>query len=431
MQGKERLPLPAYTRGFLYWKNEDELHSPLAGSLRFRMTRSADPKSFESGRDLPWPSDRDWKIIQAQCREVFQSEKRLKISTSITLFKIKQAFYANRAVPLRLVVIECGGEVGKIQLPTVYDAIPSKGSRYYPCEDACSALLRLEHAGRRVLLLRTIRLLHPLVMNAPTDDIVPFTEGDLVMIRHNAEADAVPGLTDRAETNRPWACDLDRKDDRKLRNTSATAVALRLVSPNEAAVVNYPRPPVFFFAEEVEERFLPGLRVTPTIMKGTSAETWRAVSVARPAASDFPTPLLTRWSRTLMRIYTACSVRSGAPKNDRISPTNDQPVFGLNKQPLPLHSDAYISMTDVRSIVFAALNMPLPKLHAAQAARCLHDVNNQVELGATQVVTQTETYIDVRDIFDEKQNDTDRKGGGNYIGNKKSNDESSVWFSAK
>jgi hypothetical protein len=34
-------------------------------------------------------------------------------------------------------------------------------------------------------------------------------------------------------------------------------------------------------------------------------------------------------------------------------------------------------------------------------------------------------------MFDEKQNDTDRKGGANYIGTKKSNDEFSVWFSAK
>lgn len=69
---------------------------------------------------------------------MFQSEKRLKISTSITLFNIKQAFYANWAVPLRLVVIECSGEMGKIQLPTVYDTILSKGSRYYPCEGACT-----------------------------------------------------------------------------------------------------------------------------------------------------------------------------------------------------------------------------------------------------------------------------------------------------
>jgi hypothetical protein len=63
-----------YTRllSFLYWTNEDELHSPLAGSLRFRITRCADPKSFESGRDLTRRSNRDWKIIQAQVPNIQQ-----------------------------------------------------------------------------------------------------------------------------------------------------------------------------------------------------------------------------------------------------------------------------------------------------------------------------------------------------------------------
>ncbi|KAJ7887033.1 hypothetical protein B0H14DRAFT_3430878 [Mycena olivaceomarginata] len=265
MQGKERLPFPSYTRGFLYWTNEDELHSPLAGSLRFRITHSADPKSFESGRDLTRRSNRDWKIIKAQLHELFPPPLTIDPHTLVLW----------------------------------------------------SALLRLEHAGHRVLLLCAVRLMRPLVMNAPTDDIVPLTEGDLVMIRHNAEVNVVPGLT----------------------------------------------------------------------------------------------------------------VRAGALKNDRISPTNDQPTSvelhlalysvilpqtavmderpGLNKQPLLLHSVVF-------NLIFSQIS-----------------IADQVELGATQVVTQTETYIDVRDMFDEKQNDTDRKGGANYIGTNKSNDESSVWFSAK
>ncbi|KAJ7887056.1 hypothetical protein B0H14DRAFT_3430902 [Mycena olivaceomarginata] len=122
-----------------------------------------------------------------------------------------------------------------------------------------------------------------------------------------------------------------------------------------------------------------------------------------------------------------------------------------------------ISVTDVDSIVSTAFNMPLPKLYAVSmmwtlnARRAItaypsseHEMtgtsneisgarsraqrhNNDVELGAIQVVTQTETHIDVRDMFDQRRgrDNTDHKGGANYMDTEKSDDESSVRFNAK
>jgi hypothetical protein len=239
----------------LYWDNEDEFQSPLAGSLRFRITDSDDRKSFERGRNLTWPSGCDWKIMQAQiaiqkpyapfltrllaeglttesrisqCRRVFQGEKRFKARPSITLFNIRQPFYANLATALALVIVGCG-EVGTIALPPVFRGTGRDGKTYCAFESgACAivpygprlqyfaidahtivpgtALLRFEpstlpeHAGRRILLLRVMRLLSPCIMNALADRVVPPTEGDLLLGRRQVEqVDFVLGLT-------PYAC---------------------------------------------------------------------------------------------------------------------------------------------------------------------------------------------------------------------------------
>ncbi|KAJ7912128.1 hypothetical protein B0H13DRAFT_2327722 [Mycena leptocephala] len=113
--------------------------------------------------------------------------------------------------------------------------------------------------------------------------------------------------------------------------------------------------------------------------------------------------------------------------------------------------------TETQSIVSTAFNMPLPKLYAVSMmwtlnARRTISANhsnqqgttqtnndfsgarsraqrrgNDMELGAIQVVTQTETHIDVRDMFNPVRSDEDTKRRRNHIDIKKS-DEDSVQF---
>ncbi|KAF8126681.1 hypothetical protein K438DRAFT_1995542 [Mycena galopus ATCC 62051] len=110
-----------------------------------------------------------------------------------------------------------------------------------------------------------------------------------------------------------------------------------------------------------------------------------------------------------------------------------------------------ITVADVTAFVSTGFNMPLPKLYAISmlwtlnARRTIsanhsseHGMthtsnefsggrsraqrrNNDVELGAIQVVTQTETHIDVRDMWDQT-----RSKAPNHTDTKKSDDDSSV-----
>ncbi|KAJ7887093.1 hypothetical protein B0H14DRAFT_3430941 [Mycena olivaceomarginata] len=205
-----RLPFPPHTQGFLYWDNEDEFQSPLAGSLRFRITDSDDRKSFERGRNLTWPSGCDWKIMQAQIaiqKPYAPFLTRLLaegLTTESRISQCRRPFYANLATALALVIVGCG-EVGTIALPPVFRGTGRDGKTYCAFESG-TALLRFEpstlpeHAGRRILLLRVMRLLSPCIMNALADRVVPPTEGDLLLGRRQVEqVDFVFGLT-------PYAC---------------------------------------------------------------------------------------------------------------------------------------------------------------------------------------------------------------------------------
>ncbi|KAJ6454368.1 hypothetical protein C8R45DRAFT_1189519 [Mycena sanguinolenta] len=112
-----------------------------------------------------------------------------------------------------------------------------------------------------------------------------------------------------------------------------------------------------------------------------------------------------------------------------------------------------ISVVDGVQFISTGFNMPLPKLYAISMmwtlnarrtisanhssehgmthtsnelsgarSRAQRRNNGDLELGAIQVVTQTETHIDVRDMF----RDDARKRGPTYIDTKKSDDDSSV-----
>jgi len=52
---------PDDAKGFFYYFTPSKA-SPIAGHLRFRITPSADPASWSSGRDLCWPNNVEWKV---------------------------------------------------------------------------------------------------------------------------------------------------------------------------------------------------------------------------------------------------------------------------------------------------------------------------------------------------------------------------------
>ncbi|TFK45354.1 hypothetical protein OE88DRAFT_1669401 [Heliocybe sulcata] len=56
-----RIPFPPDSHGFLYWHIESDAQ-PAEGQVRFRITKSSDPATFRSGRDLQLPDGRIWHI---------------------------------------------------------------------------------------------------------------------------------------------------------------------------------------------------------------------------------------------------------------------------------------------------------------------------------------------------------------------------------
>ncbi|TFK52128.1 hypothetical protein OE88DRAFT_1657180 [Heliocybe sulcata] len=59
--GRNYAAFPPASQGFFYWHLEPDA-PPISGQVRFRTTRSSDPATFPSGRDLPLPDGRPWNI---------------------------------------------------------------------------------------------------------------------------------------------------------------------------------------------------------------------------------------------------------------------------------------------------------------------------------------------------------------------------------
>ncbi|TFK53887.1 hypothetical protein OE88DRAFT_1625265 [Heliocybe sulcata] len=55
------MSFPLDSRGFFYWHLESDA-PPILGQVRFRTTRSPDPATFSTGRDLQLPNGRVWHI---------------------------------------------------------------------------------------------------------------------------------------------------------------------------------------------------------------------------------------------------------------------------------------------------------------------------------------------------------------------------------
>ncbi|KAJ7452817.1 hypothetical protein FB451DRAFT_1565789 [Mycena latifolia] len=73
----EQMPFPPVARGFVYCAPQAGL-PPLATSVRFRCTASADPASFASGHDLTLPSGLPWQILAMQGSRTLREQLQLE-----------------------------------------------------------------------------------------------------------------------------------------------------------------------------------------------------------------------------------------------------------------------------------------------------------------------------------------------------------------
>ncbi|KAJ7877467.1 hypothetical protein B0H13DRAFT_2053707 [Mycena leptocephala] len=243
--GAQRHPFPANTRGFLYFKPQNEL-SPLAGGLRFRLTDTPHTDSFSHGRDLLWPFGDPWQLTFVQiaihnshqhflnqilrdgfvsaskyrhCREIFANQKR--IHPRFMLFSMAQPFVVDLASKPSLCVVGAK-EVRTTRLTTTFTDLRGGSEVYYPFEG--SARVRFErsttreHRGRRVVVLRILEILRPVVLTVPNyaGRVLPPVAGELLTVISGRDSQQIP---------RPWAFDVDRLD-------SERAAGLRILWDN-------------------------------------------------------------------------------------------------------------------------------------------------------------------------------------------------------
>ncbi|KAJ6617280.1 hypothetical protein B0H10DRAFT_2218766 [Mycena sp. CBHHK59/15] len=230
------LPFPNGTRGFLYYHADRE--SPLAGTIRFRVTPDPTPASFPHGSDLRVPSGCPWQVMLAQiaspnaaysklraqllherlatpaqlarCREVFGA--RRSFDAHLTLFARAQAFPVHFARAPWLVVVG-PHELRTLRLDTVFKS-QVNSVKAHPFSGAGLARFERstlrEHAGQRMLLLRIVKITEPV---APATRypgrLVSPVEGQLVSVH------------DRYGRAEPWAYNVDRD--------TANGAALRLL----------------------------------------------------------------------------------------------------------------------------------------------------------------------------------------------------------
>ncbi|KAJ7266856.1 hypothetical protein C8J57DRAFT_1068829 [Mycena rebaudengoi] len=178
-----RIPFPPHSRGFLYYHSDPTL-SPLAGSVRLRTTTSDAPSSFPQGQDLLSPTGMSWQISLPQiatrekysplrrqllndrlvtpdqlsrCHTLFAN--RIRVHAELILFGLSQPFPVNFSTTLYLTI------VGPTALhPIAYSVLSHEPGRYSFTGTAIARFERStlpEHAGKRVLLLRIVKIVEP------------------------------------------------------------------------------------------------------------------------------------------------------------------------------------------------------------------------------------------------------------------------------
>ncbi|KAF8198767.1 hypothetical protein K438DRAFT_1966731 [Mycena galopus ATCC 62051] len=237
-----RIPFPSECAGFLYYQYGNV--SPLGGGIRFRVTSDDVPSSFGRGSDLPLPSGCPWEILLLRVtpgsiyspirdqlvQENLVAEERLKkcslrvpsasgrkITPENMLFSLNQEFVVRFDRDLHLTIV---GPALHTLTVTCFrakldqkDIFPWAGSALARFEPSRSP----EHAGRRVVFLRIIRILTPVSCTVDEKEykgrVLKPEEGELL----------AACLWGRAPS--PWSYDIDKSGSR-------AAAALRVLWDN-------------------------------------------------------------------------------------------------------------------------------------------------------------------------------------------------------
>ncbi|KAJ7278362.1 hypothetical protein C8J57DRAFT_1306738 [Mycena rebaudengoi] len=219
---------PPRSRGFLYYRSDPEL-SPLAGSIRFRTTTDKAVSSFRRGQDLLLPSGMPWQTTIPQiatqksyagfCQHLLQegmvTEELLRRSRAIfanTVFGLKHPFLVNFG--------KLGVALTFASSTTICEAEVKPFSEWGPgrhlvCPFTGSGVARFErstlpeHVGKRVLLLRILKILEPVTctIQGYAGRVGWPKEGELLTVSF------------RNGSPRPWSYDVDRD--------TRTGIALR------------------------------------------------------------------------------------------------------------------------------------------------------------------------------------------------------------
>ncbi|KAJ7110668.1 hypothetical protein C8R44DRAFT_800428 [Mycena epipterygia] len=219
------LPFPPHSQGFLYCHSEPPM-TLLEVSLRFRVTAGNNPSSFPRGQDLLTPWGLPWQITLPQiihpqyamirdqlrhenlvtegqllyCEAVFQEEE---LEPHYTLFRLQSTFLVQFQVEIRLTAVS--NEFHPVTLDPFRDW--ESGTGRCPWVGAALARLepstRAEHAGRRVLHLRIVKIIQPVTCTVEEykGRVLKPEEGQLLNVSF---CDGVP---------EPWAFDIDASID--------------------------------------------------------------------------------------------------------------------------------------------------------------------------------------------------------------------------
>ncbi|KAJ7132508.1 hypothetical protein C8R44DRAFT_849945 [Mycena epipterygia] len=227
------IPFPAFSRGFLYYHSHS-WRIPLEASLRFRVTLDNNPSSFARGRDLLTPWGLPWKIMLPQiactaryapireqllrdnltteellshCRTIFGERP---ISTRYTLFRFDSTFPVNFATrKMKLAIV--GEALYPVAIGTGFSGFPWTGSALARFEPSG----RIQDASRRVIHLRIVKVLQPLVCTVEEykGRMLAVEEGELLAV------------SNYRRTPEPWEYDIDS-------GTGKHAAALRVLWDN-------------------------------------------------------------------------------------------------------------------------------------------------------------------------------------------------------
>ncbi|KAJ7681911.1 hypothetical protein DFH06DRAFT_971971 [Mycena polygramma] len=232
--GITRQPFPENTAGFLYYDRHPHA-APLEGSIRLRVTPDNAPASFPRGQDLCLSPGIHWQISLPQiavrsdftnlrdqllhenlvppeqlsrCRRIFA--KSTRISPPATIFRLDQDFPLELSTASHITVV--GKRLHTLRANFFEARVDNKTK--YPWSG--TAIVRFEpstspqHAGRRVVNLRIVQLITPVLstIKGYRGRIFRPEEGELLTVSH------------RGGPPEPFGYDIDR-------HTTTTAVALR------------------------------------------------------------------------------------------------------------------------------------------------------------------------------------------------------------